>query len=127
LIEHKELIISVSEVYLSEPAVNWTKLRKHRPQDSLGECSEEDELWMPMKIIKDKLNQVNPAQIMLEELQSNQSKTVSSTYTKVLKTGREEMLKKTRLNEEEIVTCLLNLATDKKILTTLFAGWCSWV
>lgn len=82
--------------------------------------------WIPMQIIKRKLLCENPTNILLDTLESNPTKEIVPIYCDIVKNGRQ-IMDSTPLSQEQVIDCLLDLATDKNILARLYVGLLSWI
>ncbi|CAL8086577.1 unnamed protein product [Orchesella dallaii] len=123
-----ETILTVADVFIQEPSMDWLKIRQ-RPSSNQDQNEQSPttskETWAPMEIMNRKLLGHNPTHLLLEELKV-QPKDITAIYSKIVQDGRM-YLEKDEVSVEEYVDILLDLATDKNILSRLYSGWNPWV
>lgn len=82
--------------------------------------------FLPFEIMKRKLKNHNPAQLVVAELKMHTRLDVPKRYCPLVSNSRIHYEKEI-VSSEEYVDVLLDLATDKNVLSRLFVGWNSWV
>jgi len=88
--------------------------------------SQED--WNPVHTIRDKLRCRNPIHILTDLLKCNPWKEVVPVYCEIVQDSRRSVAQKeSTFTPEEVIDCLLDLATDANILGRMFAGMQSWI
>lgn len=145
---NKNLIIDTCAIFIKEPLLEWVKEAQHQnyekeEKDDLrqptGAKDKQNKIeWYPKKKIermKDKLEGVNSAKVMMREL--TDSTHFHKEYFGELKRAligekssiRYKILemKKASLEVEEQIDFLIDHATDPNILGRLWIGWSSFV
>lgn len=121
--------------------MDWLKLRQRSKSKTPDEEAEEHEMTQdrlenesesianldfPFEILKRKLRCHNPTDLLVKELKMHSRKDVPAVYCKIAEDGRI-FREKDVATTEEYVDILLDLATDKNVLSRIFCGWNSWV
>ncbi|ODN03733.1 DNA-dependent protein kinase catalytic subunit [Orchesella cincta] len=124
--DSSETLLTVADVFIQEPSMDWLKIRQ-RPSSNQEEDVQtpSNETWAPIEIMARKLRGHNPTHLLLEELKV-QPKEIVAAYSKIAQDGRIHV-EKDEVSIEEYVDVLLDLATDKNVLSRLYSGWNSWV
>lgn len=147
--KNKSLILDTCDIFVKEPLLDWTKEAKKKLQQQLSEDepieekkSHEREMealsFLPKQKIdkvKKKIAGVNPVLILKQEL--SESTHASKKYYKQLcetiqgpiGSQRNTLLaqKKTFLDVEEQVDCLIETARDPDILGRVWLGWSAYI
>src|SRR5688500_2493891 len=103
IIKSSELISSVTEIFIAEPTVDWSRNVKTSSETSNLEGTS------AIKLLHDKLNSRNPLEIMGKLLHMNQhlqrkaNETYMSNWQKLVVDGREEIAAVQTLADEQLV------------------------
>lgn len=74
LIDNREIILSVMQVFINDPSADWVKMAKIETLKIDGDFDSKGIQWFPKtKILlgKDKMNGINPIEILSRELESS--------------------------------------------------------
>lgn len=74
LIDNKEILLSVMQVFINDPSADWIKMAKTEASTIYGDFDPNEIQWFPQKKIhsgKDKMNGINPIEILSRELESS--------------------------------------------------------
>lgn len=74
LIDNKDILISVMQVFINDPSADWITMSKNEALKIDCAFDPKEILWFPKKKIlsgKDKLNGINPIEILARELDSS--------------------------------------------------------
>lgn len=135
MISASEVIVTVADVFIQEPTMEWLKIRQGKsylPTESndaemeIDNPSPSSTKHFPYEIMKKKLSNHNPAHLIVEELKMYGKEDWFSTYAAIVQDERKLKEEKT-LSTEDYIDVLLDMATDKNILSRMYAGWNSWV
>lgn len=126
--DHSEIILICLEVFVKEPSLDW--LLQSKKSEIAAENRQS--IWDPanrIDIVRQKLNGVNPTKILIDELSAGfvrENKELLEKYKEIIREASKRELPANDLSPEEQVSCLVNLATDKLILSTIYLGWAGW-
>lgn len=76
LIDNREMLLSVMQVFINDPSADWIKMAKTEALKMDDDFNPKEIQWFPKKKInsgKDKLNGINPIEILSCELKNNSS------------------------------------------------------
>ncbi|GJQ83173.1 hypothetical protein Trydic_g18200 [Trypoxylus dichotomus] len=118
-------LLSTMSVFITEPTLEWVEFLRHENQVARYN-------WKPQKKLdhaRRKLEGASSVEIMVEELSDSTTlrKDVINTYIDIVKNRRPKSDKVQNLSVQDQVACLLDHATDEKVLVRLFQGWEAWV
>lgn len=74
LINNREIILSVMQVFINDPSADWVKMAKIETLRIYDDFKSKEIQWFPKtKILlgKDKMNGINPIEILSRELESS--------------------------------------------------------
>lgn len=74
LIENREILLSVMQVFINDPSADWVKMAKSESLRIDGNFDSQRIQWFPRNKIlsgKDKMNGINPMEILSRELKSS--------------------------------------------------------
>jgi phosphatidylinositol kinase/protein kinase (PI-3 family) len=127
LLLSSESIIFIINTFVNERSMNWAKSRKTTGMIT-DDPLENPPNWQPLQIIKNKLKCKNPKSILLDVIKSNPQKEIVPVYCDIIRNcqgiGFDE--NKT-LKNNEVIDCILELATDKNILARIYVGLSAWI
>lgn len=72
LIDNREMLISVMQVFINDPSADWVKMAKIETLRIDGDFNSKEIQWFPKKKIlsgKDKMNGINPIEVLCHELE----------------------------------------------------------
>ncbi|XP_025836118.1 DNA-dependent protein kinase catalytic subunit-like [Agrilus planipennis] len=127
--KNRQVLLATMSVFLKEPSLEWLDYAKN------SELKNDSETWYPeQKILhcREKLEGVNPAKIMIEELQAGNSPFVEG-FIDLVKGDPQYNVRATttttgnKLSEEDQVKCLIDQATDENILGRQWLGLEMWI
>ncbi|KAI8075324.1 hypothetical protein BC940DRAFT_249003 [Gongronella butleri] len=153
IISEKEVLLNVMDVFVKEPLLDWKKTAAKRAKsqkrgeairsaefsaDSAGASTGSASMeygWYPAEKLataKQKLDGVNPAVIMSEELRrGHESKAYYKHALQIIKGDPSINVRATIpdqcSNTAQQVQCLVDLATDPNILGRTWVGWQSYI
>jgi len=84
LIDNREILLSVMQVFINDPSADWVKMAKSETLRIDGDFKSKEIQWFPKKKIlsgKDKMNGINPIEILSRELDSS---CIPNDYKKAL-------------------------------------------
>lgn len=124
LLQGSDTILFIINTLVNEHNIKWTGVRKEKlPFESVLEKQLVE--WLPMQTIKRKLLCENPTNILLKTLENNPWKDITPVYCDIVKNSRAD--DEGVFTHEQVIDCLLDLATDKNILARLYVGLLSWI
>jgi len=133
---HRDVLLSVLEVFVQEPLLEWQMEMTKKGDDTK---------WLPKKkvrVAKMKLEGVHPSVVMLKDIEQNarwrkgmkfQNTVRRLLYGKYSVPGREERLRSAKGNfapcekASDQVELLVDLATDKVLLGRMWIGWSPYI
>ncbi|KAI9483447.1 MAG: hypothetical protein EXX96DRAFT_536784 [Benjaminiella poitrasii] len=139
--DDKELLLNIMSVFVKEPLLEWKKIairrNKNKRDDEEGSQKESsysmdrDIEWYPQKKIdtaKRKLNRENPANIVVSELINGHSNQPWINSIVEIANGVSDIDIRAQVGDNcktvnEQVKCLINLATDPRVLGVMYRGW----
>jgi len=146
--KNKSLILDTCDIFVKEPLLDWTKEAKKKLQQQLSEeeapaeKSHEREMESLSFLTKQKIDKVkkkiagvNPVLILKQELAESTHAT-KKYYKQLVETiqgppgsARNTLLakKKTYLDVEEQVDCLIEAARDPDVLGRVWLGWSAYI
>jgi hypothetical protein len=130
LLEFQNAILFIINTFVNEHNIKWTRRKRGASYDILNVDydAEKPKDWMPLQTIKRKLRCEKPVSILLKTLESNPRNDIVPIYSDLIKNGREISADdNTTVSHEQVIDGLLDLATDKKILSTVWMGWLGWI
>ncbi|XP_030839871.1 DNA-dependent protein kinase catalytic subunit [Strongylocentrotus purpuratus] len=138
--QNHELLVNTMDVFVKEPSLDWKCFAvKQADYQKLSEDSREDISWYPKKKIKFaemKLQGVNSTYITKAELEMgpHSKDAKDAPFLKALKStcggnteSKRAQSKSKGLSVEDQVACLIDQATDPRILGKTYQGWEPWV
>jgi len=72
LIDNREMLLSVMQVFINDPSADWVKMAKIESLRIDGDFNSKEIQWFPKKKIlsgKDKMNGINPIEVLCHELE----------------------------------------------------------
>ena len=126
--KHSSLILAVVDVFMQEPVKDWLVARQRsssRGSDTQVPSDTKD--WDAIATLKRKLSGENPVKIIVQDLQLLQPPILRQVYTSIVKDGRGPAGLVEYLDDEKYVDMLISIATDKNILSRMYAWWAPWV
>lgn len=134
---NKEAILLFLEVFINEPTLDWLLSSKLKRVGNNEGSNITPAAWNPEKridIVKQKIDGVNPTNIITEELSFGNLKDPVLKAYKSMINGNEDCIRQKFkdspsgeiLTVEDQITCLIEMATDKAILATTYLGWDAW-
>ena len=125
-----ELLSTVVDVFLHEPAKDWLVAKKRN--SSPGDASQDSQSvmatdWDAIKTFKRKLRGDDPVRILSDEIQMMRSESLKLVYTNMLRDGRDALGLPATLSDDQYVEMLISIASDKHILSRWYPGWAPWV
>ena len=126
--KHSSLILAVVDVFMQEPVKDWLVARQRsssRGSDTQVPSDTKD--WDAIATLKRKLSGENPVKIIVQDLQLLQPPILRQVYTSIVKDGRGPAGLVEYLDDEKYVGMLISIATDKNILSRMYAWWAPWV
>lgn len=122
---NKDLIISLMDIFIQEPTVNWLEMVQDKCDKREEKC--DDSLWTPencLKVARDKLNGANSVYVTSIELKNNLNVEIKEGYMRAL----EDLgIENSSLDVEDQVDCLLKHAMDRNLLGRMHCNWHSFV
>lgn len=135
--DYSQTILICLEMFVKEPTMDW--LMRSRMK-SVGNADTGESLasssWDPearIAFVQRKLEGANPAKVTQDELLISQvaAKEKLMEVYKNLLGGEQNSYRKnvaaSDLTVEEQVSCLIEIATDKAVLASIYLGWDPWV
>lgn len=142
--KQNNLLLNTMDVFVHEPLLDWQKYaRTSEKAFEIPQDKQERNTWFPKHVVnicKQKLNGVNPAYIMREELRIGvhmkrpvvkklcaicEGDPQSNARARLLKASTD--VEKQYLTVEDQIDCLVDLATDPNILGRAWVGWNPWM
>ncbi|ORX51884.1 hypothetical protein DM01DRAFT_1063713 [Hesseltinella vesiculosa] len=150
IVAEKEVILNVMDVFVKEPLLDWKKVaakrakaqKREEPERSsdlfAGSSASPSSMeygWYPQEKLasaKKKLDGVNPAHIMKEELARGHASKSYFKHACAIVDGDPSINIRAKVGEQcqsttEQVQCLIDLATDPNILGRTWVGWQSYL
>ena len=148
---NRHILLNTMDVFIKEPLVDWLKNAKRNPQfysefasseatasaSSTGSDASLDSdqtlmKWYPQRkveLARMKLEMANPKVIFKSDAQANLTIKKGIKYIERAIEGDPEVNKRAKVGEKcssikEQVECLIDMATDVKILGRTYVGWC---
>lgn len=134
--DYRETILICLEMFVNEPTMDW--LMRSRVK-SVGNAGADSSLvssdWNPearVRNVRRKLEGVNPVQITKDELSISDianNPTMLRCYEDLADGGNDALrvkMKDDELSVEDQVTCLIEMATDKALLASVYLGFDPW-
>lgn len=84
LIDNREMLLSVMQVFINDPSADWAKIAKTLTLRIDSDFNSKEIQWFPKQKIlsgKDKMNGINPIEILCRELEIS---CISNDYKKAL-------------------------------------------
>jgi DNA-dependent protein kinase catalytic subunit len=127
LSHHQDILLSIMDIFVKEPLLNWDLLEKDRDNGELKSKK--------LEIAKLKLNKANPAFVMQQELVNSKYAKAPKLLGKLIEIVRgmpvQENLRSSTADICESFTEQVNLlieqATDQNILARTYIGWMPWI
>ncbi|KAK9832515.1 hypothetical protein WJX81_003666 [Elliptochloris bilobata] len=142
----RDALEGILEVYLREPLVEWQrearvlqamrrKKRDASPAEPGSSVADISHISEKIGVVSRKLAGQHPAEILITELTARHAGTKHWSALQALVRGdaahdkRAAVLAKgnANLSEQEQAVCLLEMATDAKILGRAYSGWRPWL
>lgn len=126
--DNKETILICLEMFIKEPTMDWLLRAKSKSHGAL--------MWVPeqrINTVKLKLNGVNPAKIAIDELANSAialDPELLRRYQSLVRgseSSKRSRMKDENLSAEDQITAVIEMATDKALLATLWIGWDQWL
>lgn len=134
--DYQETILICLEMFVNEPTIDWLLRSKVK---SVGNAGIDQSLassdWNPearVRNVRRKLEGANPLQITKNELSISQvagNETMLKLYEHLADGGDCSLrvnMKDDELSAEDQVSCLIDMATDKALLASVYLGFDPW-
>lgn len=127
--EHKETLLICLEMFIKLPTMDWIMRAKSKSHRS-------ELVWNPkqrINTVKQKLDGVNPSKITCDELANSaiaEDNELLRCYQKLVRGGensKRAKMEEHNLSVEDQITAVIEMATDKALLATIWFGWDPWI
>lgn len=135
--DYSRTILICLEMFVNEPTMDWLMRAKMKSVGNVGaDTSMASSDWNPearIAIVQRKFEGANPVYITKDELSISQiasNQPLLNRYMDLAEGGDGSlrvMEKGDGLTVEEQVTCLIDMATDKALLASVYLGWEPWM
>ncbi|TPX36936.1 hypothetical protein SmJEL517_g00919 [Synchytrium microbalum] len=131
--DSKEILLNAMDIFVKEPLLEWQeRARVGSVKQKKGEEYGEDKdpaVWFPKKkldIARQKLEGVNPAVVMSQELPASQKQWETTLKGDPGWNIRARVGRKCTTVREQVL-CLMDQASDPHIKGKMWSGWSSWI
>jgi DNA-dependent protein kinase catalytic subunit len=127
---HKETILICLEMFVKEPTIDWL-IRSKQINDPKRKV-----IWNPeqrIENVKQKLSGANPMKIILDELSFStipRDNELHRCYQSLIHgeiDSKRSKMGSYNLSPEDQITAVIEMATDKALLATIWLGWDPWI
>ena len=113
--ENEDILMAALSVFIQDPSMDWIKDSKRANNKMLPQER--------IKIVKEKLNCTDPTKILVKLLRGYYKHERLIPQLENLVSDHMIQQTKSAVNSEDVVRCLINLASDGAILARSYTGY----